>query len=78
MTTTMTAVIIPSELLDQHATLANLLALLIPLGTNIYTQIQQANQDQLKPLADILAAADKNWDAVIAAAQAEIAKASKS
>jgi hypothetical protein len=59
-------------------TLANLLALLIPLGTNIYTQIQQANQDQLKPLADILAAADKNWDAVIAAAQAEIAKASKS
>ena len=58
-------------------TLANLLALLIPLGTNIYAQIQQANQDQLKPLADILAAADKNWDAVIAAAQAEINKTPK-
>jgi len=55
--------------------IANLLSILIPLGMKVYTEIQQANSDQLKPLADILAAADKNWDAVIAAAQAEIAKA---
>ena len=54
--------------------IANLLSILIPLGMKVYTEIQQANSDQLKPLADILADADKNWDAVIAAAQAEIAK----
>lgn len=57
--------------------LANLLSVLIPLGMKVYTGIQQANQDQLKPLQDILDAADKNWDAVIAAANAEIAKTKK-
>ena len=54
--------------------IANLLSLLLPLGMKVYTEIQQANADQLKPIADILAAADADWDAVIAAAQAELAK----
>jgi prophage tail gpP-like protein len=53
-------------------TLANLLAQLIPLGINIYSQIQQANADQLKPIEQILAAADTNWDAIAAAAQKQI------
>jgi hypothetical protein len=56
-------------------TLANLLAQLIPLGINIYSQIQQANADQLKPIEQILAAADKNWDAIAKAAQEQIAAA---
>jgi hypothetical protein len=55
-------------------TIANLLAQLLPLGIKLYQEIQQANQDKLKPLAEILAAADSNWDAVATAAQAEIAK----
>lgn len=55
-------------------TLANLLSILIPLGMKVYTEIQQANADQLKPLAEILAAADANWDAVAAAAKAQISK----
>jgi hypothetical protein len=55
-------------------TLANLLAQLLPLGIKLYEEIQQANQDKLKPLAEILTAADSNWDAVATAAQAEIAK----
>lgn len=54
--------------------LANRLSILIPLGAEVYGQIQQVNADQLKPLADVLAAADANWDTVIAAAQAELAK----
>ena len=54
--------------------LANLLSILIPLGAKVYGQIQQANADQLKPLADVLAAADTNWDSVITAAQEESAK----
>ena len=41
-----------------------------PLEVNkIYSQIQQANADQLKPIEQILAAADTNWDAIAAAAQ---------
>ena len=54
--------------------LANLLSLLIPLGMQVYTQIQQAHSGQLAPIEDVLAAADKNWDSVIANAQAELAK----
>ena len=54
--------------------LANLLSLLLPLGMKVYTGIQQANADKLKPIEDILAAADVNWDAVITAAQGELAK----
>jgi hypothetical protein len=54
--------------------LAQLLSVLLPLGTKVYNQIQQANSDQLQPIADVLAAADKNWDDIIAAAKAELAK----
>ncbi len=52
--------------------LANLLAQLLPLGVQVYREIQQANADQLKPIEDILTAADTNWDAVTATAQAEL------
>lgn len=58
-------------------TLANLLSIVLPLGIKVYDAIQQANSDKLKPITDILAAADKNWDAVIASANAEINKAPK-
>ena len=54
--------------------IAQLLSVLLPLGAKVYDQIQQANADQLKPIQDILAASDLNWDQVIAAANAEIAK----
>ena len=53
-------------------TFANLLAQLIPLGVNLYAQIQQANAAQLKPIEDILATADTNWDAIAKAAQAQV------
>jgi transcriptional regulator len=55
--------------------IANLLSVLLPLGVKLYTEIQEANADQLKPIAEILAAADANWDAVAKAAHDEIAKA---
>ena len=54
--------------------LMNLLSLLIPLGMKVYTTVQQAEADKYKPIADVLAAADADWDTVIAAAQAELAK----
>ena len=57
--------------------LANLLSVLLPLGMQIYTQIQQAHSGELKPLEEILATADANWDTVITAAQAELAKLAK-
>jgi hypothetical protein len=54
---------------------ANLLAQLIPMGIGVYNQIASANTEAgLKPIADILAAADANYAAIDAAAQAEIAK----
>jgi hypothetical protein len=56
-------------------TLANLLAQLIPLGINVYTQIQQANSDKLKPIEEILSAADSNWDAITKSAQVQISAA---
>jgi hypothetical protein len=54
--------------------IANLLSLLLPLGMKLYDEIQQANTNQLKPLQEILSAADANFDAVIAEAQAELSK----
>ena len=54
--------------------IANLAALGIQIFSKIYEGIQQSNADALKPLADILAAANAIDDAGIAAAQAEIAK----
>lgn len=54
--------------------IANLLAQLLPLGINIYNQIEAANQNAgLQPLADILAAADVNYKAIQAAAVAQFA-----
>lgn len=54
--------------------IANLAALGIQIFSQIYSGIQQANANALKPLADILAAANTLDDTVIATAQAEIAK----
>lgn len=54
--------------------IANLLSILIPLGTKVYTDIQAAHADQLKPLDDILTATDGNWQTVATLAQAELAK----
>ena len=49
--------------------IANLLAQLLPLGINLYKEIQAANTGDLKPIEEILAAADANWNAVIAESQ---------
>ena len=54
--------------------IAQLAALGIQVFSKIYAGIQQANADKMKPLADILAAANNIDDAGITAAQAEIAK----
>ena len=55
--------------------LAQLLSVFLPIGTKIYDSIQQANSGaNLQPIADVLASADKNWEEVIAAAKAELAK----
>jgi len=55
-------------------TLANLIAQLIPLGINIYSQIQQGNTNAMKPIEQVLAEADANWDAIAVAAAAQIVK----
>ena len=52
--------------------LATLLSQLIPLGINVYTQIQQANANALVPIEQVLASADADWDAVIKQAQAQM------
>ena len=54
--------------------IANLAALGIQVFSQIYNQIQQANASALKPLADILAAANTIDDNILATAKAEIAK----
>jgi len=55
--------------------LAQLLQLLLPLGAQVYNQIRAANSGAgLPDVETLLANADKNWDSVIAAANAEIAK----
>lgn len=61
--------------MDQAAmiALAQLLAQLLPLGISTYTQIAAANQDAgLKPIQDIIAAADVNFNSIEQAAQTEI------
>ena len=55
-------------------TIANLAALGIQIFSQIYNGIQKANADSLKPLADILAAANTIDDDIISKAQAEIAR----
>jgi hypothetical protein len=52
--------------------LANLLAQLIPVGIEVYNQIQQANQSTVPPLATVLAKADADWDAVAKLAQSQL------
>ncbi len=54
--------------------IANLAALGIQVFSQIYNGIQKANADALKPLADILLAANMIDDDIIATAKAEIAK----
>lgn len=54
--------------------IANLAALGIQIFSQIYAGIQKSNADALKPLADILAAANSIDDDIIATARAEIAK----
>lgn len=54
--------------------IANLAALGIQVFSQIYNGIQQANQNSLKPLSDILSAANTIDDNIIETAKAEIAK----
>jgi hypothetical protein len=55
-------------------TIAQLAALGISVFSQIYAGIQASNANALKPLADILAAANTLDDSILATAQAEIAK----
>ncbi len=54
--------------------IANLSALGIQIFSQIYNGIQKANADALKPLADILYAANTIDDDIITTAKAEITK----
>lgn len=55
--------------------LATLIEQLIPVAVSAYKEIAAAHAEaQLPPVETILAKADANWDAVTAAANAEIAK----
>jgi hypothetical protein len=54
--------------------IANLAALGIQIFSQIYSGIQKSHADALKPLADILLAANNIDDDIIATAKAEIAK----
>jgi hypothetical protein len=54
--------------------IAQLAALGINVFSRIYDAIQKANADKVKPLTDILSAANNIDDAGIATAKAEIAK----
>jgi hypothetical protein len=53
-------------------TLAALIAQLVPVGIQVYNQIQAANPDTVPPLSNVLAAADADWDAVAKQAQAQL------
>jgi len=55
-------------------TIATLIANLLPSILQLYSEIEQQYSGQVKPLQEILAAADANWETVQAAAQAEIDK----
>lgn len=55
--------------------IAQLIESLLPGMIALYNQIRAANAaSQLKPVEEILATADANWDSVIATAQAELDK----
>ena len=53
--------------------IATLIEALLPSLIGLYTQIEQEYAGQVKPLADILAAADANWAQVAAAAAQQTA-----
>lgn len=53
--------------------LANLLSALIPIAVRAYNEIA-ANHANIKPIADIIASAEGDWDEVVATAKAEIGK----
>jgi hypothetical protein len=52
--------------------LATLLAQLLPLGIDLYNQIQQQYSGQVPALETILAKTDLDWDAIAAAANKEL------
>jgi len=51
--------------------IATLIEALLPSLIGLYAQIEQQYAGQVKPLAEILAAADANWDAIAATAAAQ-------
>lgn len=55
------------------ASLIQLLEQVIPLGVSVYKQLQDAGQTTI-PLEDLLAQANANADAIIAAANKELGK----
>ena len=58
------------------AALAALLGQLIPAGISLYTQLEQNSAGaNIVPLATVLANADANWNAIYAAAQAQLGTA---
>ncbi len=52
--------------------LAALLAQLIPLGIQVYSQLEAANPSTVPALATVLAQADADWDAIAAAAKDQL------
>ena len=55
--------------------IATLIESLLPSLIGLYTQIEQQYAGQVKPLADILAAADANWAQVAATAAQQLTPA---
>jgi hypothetical protein len=53
--------------------IATLIETLLPSLISLYTEIEQQYAGQVKPLADILAAADANWALVAATAAQQTA-----
>lgn len=54
-------------------TLAALIAQLVTTGMQVYEGLRAANPSTIPPLANILAAADMDWDAVAKVAAAQLA-----
>jgi hypothetical protein len=51
--------------------IATLIEALLPSLLGLYSEIEQQYAGQVKPLADILAEANANWDAIAAQAAAQ-------
>ena len=54
--------------------IATLIEAVLPSLIGLYSQIEQQYAGQVKPLAEILAAADANWNMVAAVAAAQAPK----